>query len=101
MSFSQLSPGKWRSRSFDEPPSRQIPCARERHLPRFPRKSEQHLPHGVHLEATRNSKGWFVMTIVEIKFVHVNEQPYVVLFGTSIATNATRFDVDSLPGRQR
>jgi len=41
------------------------------------------------------------MTIVEIKFVHVNEQPYVVLFGTSIATNATRFDVDSLPGRQR
>jgi hypothetical protein len=41
------------------------------------------------------------MTIFEINFVHVNEQPYVVVFGTSIATNATRFNVDGLPGSQR
>jgi len=48
----------------------------------------------MHFEAARNSKGWFVMTIFEINFVHINEQPYVVVFGTSIATTATRFDVD-------
>src|SRR5580704_7088078 len=35
------------------------------------------------------------------QLVPVNEQPYVVVFGTSVAANATRLDVDGLPGIQR
>jgi len=40
------------------------------------------------------------MTILEINFVHVNKQPYVIVFGNPIATNTTRLNLDDLVGAQ-
>jgi hypothetical protein len=65
-------------------------------------KCEQHLPHGVYLEATRNSKGWFVVAIFKIEFVHVDKQTYVIVFGSSAASiYTTRLNVSGLSGKQR
>jgi len=52
------------------------------------------------LQAARNSQGWLVMTILETNFVQVNKQPYVLVFGTPIATNATRLNLDDQVGAQ-
>jgi hypothetical protein len=62
----------------------------------FLERANDNLPRGTHLEAARNSKGWFVMTIFEINFVHVNEQPYVIVFGTPMSATVARVDLDSL-----
>jgi len=40
------------------------------------------------------------MTILEINFVHVNKQPYVIVLGNPIATNTTRLNLDDQVGAQ-
>jgi hypothetical protein len=41
------------------------------------------------------------MTIFEINFVHVNEQLYVIVFGTPMPATVARVDLDSLARGQR